>query len=288
MVIISWTTMKLPTLSALCCALSLALLEPACGAAAPAPPAKTAPAAPADNVTQGDILALTRLVLDTSQNLAKQQHRNLSHLGLLVGGIVAVVGFFGFREFNSIVKPFKDKLETLQTTHETSLANQLLDFQERSHHNARALVATQITWDQLSVFETIPAEEQSMREAVLAEIVRHIDRAMPPGYQDRMDPYLSGLLLIRKAYAMRYLGNFADALALARIAIKLDGDASKGLWVFNAACYAALLMRAEECCELLAEAIRIDPRNRADAETDEDFDGIRQHAAFAALLARTA
>lgn len=288
MVITAWTTMKLPTPSALCCALCLALSPPAWAAAAPAPPAKTASAAPVDNVTQSDILALTRQVLDTSKSLAEQQHRNLSHLGLLVGGIVAVLGFFGFREFHSIVKPFKDKLETLQSTHETSLANQLLDFQERSHHNARALVATQITWDQLSVFDKIPAEEQARRELVLAEIVRHIDRAMPPGYQARMDPYLAGLLLIRKAYAMRYLGDVAGALALARVAINLDGDASKGLWVFNAACYAALLMRAEECCELLAEAIRIDPRNRADAETDEDFDGIRQHPAFVALLARTA
>ncbi len=53
---------------------------------------------------------------------------------------------------------------------------------------------------------------------------------------------------------------------------------------YNKACAYALMKEIEQACEWLEKAINLDETCREMAQTDEDFDGIRDDPAFQALI----
>jgi hypothetical protein len=69
------------------------------------------------------------------------------------------------------------------------------------------------------------------RKELYEAVVRHVDRALPADFENKLDTYLAGLLLIRNSYALKRLGDFTAAFKAAKAAVALDGDGSKAVWV---------------------------------------------------------
>jgi hypothetical protein len=246
--------------------------------ATPSPQAQAALTTPSQQnmVTQGELLTLTKMVLDTSKEQSERAREHLNWFMSVIGVLAAILAFLGFREIKSIGAPYKEKLEAL-----------IAEFQERSHHNARALVSATVASNFLNQAEKLKQGEDDLgRQALFRAVTEHVDQALPEEYEKKLDPYLIGLLLMRKAYALKRLDRFAEAYDASVKGIELSGDKSNDLWRFNAACYAACNGNEMGCCKWLAEAIRLNPKNRSDAADvkETDFARVRDAPCFIALI----
>ena len=292
--------------------------------------------------TTGDVLALTRQVLETSQSHSQRSHDYLRNIFYALGFIAAGLGFFGFREIKSVLKPYKDKLEAmtlahdekikaiseahdaalkkqaeevnvlkreheeamaeqlasiealkgehelamteqldsitkLRDEHEQAMTTQIEEFVNLSQLNAKALVVASTIWQYIGVDN--PDEDQ------LREAVRLADSSIPAEDIHKLDAFLAGVLLIRKAYAQKRLGDFEGAFESASRAVNINGDGSKNFWVSNTACYAALAGRPDECFMYLERALRTDPASRDRVQKDPDLDRVRDDPRFNNIFA---
>jgi tetratricopeptide (TPR) repeat protein len=225
------------------------------------------------------------MVLDTSKEQSERAREHLTELMTLIGAAAAILAFFGFREIKSIGTPYKEKLEALRLDYENKLNAQIEEFREKSHNNARALVASQLTWNLLEQAKKLqPGTDDAGRITLFQAVVDHVNKALPADYVEKLDTYLAGLLLMRKAFALKRLGDCEGAFDAAVTALQADGSTSRSEWAYNAACYAALSRRVKECCELLDQAVRLDPSNRQDAKSETDFDSVRGEPGFIAIV----
>jgi adenylate cyclase len=88
--------------------------------------------------------------------------------------------------------------------------------------------------------------------------------------------------LVLGATAWYYLGDTEQALEFARRAREAYPE-GPGV-MYNTACIYAKMGRHEEAIDLLENAVELGTRNKRYFETDTDFDSIRDHPRFKALL----
>lgn len=235
-------------------------------------------------VTQGELLSLSKMVLDYSKEQGDHARENLTWFMSVIAGLAAILAFFGVREFQSMGKPYKEKLDVLKKDYEDKLDNQIKEFQEKSHNNARALVASQLTWNYLEDAKKPSTGNGASSIVLFKAVVEHVNDAVPADYDKKLDPYLAGLLLMRKAFALKRLGDNEGAYLASAAALKVDGETSRGQWAYNAACYAALTGRLQECCLYLSQAVQLEPSNGPDALKDPDFIAVQNEPAFIAIV----
>ena len=96
-----------------------------------------------------------------------------------------------------------------------------------------------------------------------------------------LNPHNTGLW-INLAYIRRRTQSVEAAAATLQRAF--HANPRDALANFNMACYRAVQNRPEEALELLRDALQIDPKLRAMAKSEQDFDSIRALPAFQKLL----
>lgn len=252
-----------------------AVLQPTATSASAAAIESAAPA------TTGDVLNLTRQVLDLSKAHSEKSFDYLKNLFYFIGGVTALLGFLGIRKLEEVIKPYREKAEALQKEHEAAMKKQMDSFTEISQANARAQVIASSIWEYIEDSQKVAGKAQ---EEKLRDVITLVESALPSNMFDKLDSYLAGVLLIRKAYALKRLGDYQAAYESAVKALSLNEATAKHFWVYNAACYAALAGQTAECYVLLRRAIREDATARADAATEEDFESIRNSPEFRSLL----
>ena len=279
------------------------------------PPLPKEVTGPQPAVSQSDILALTRLVLETSIQHAKQTQSYIKYLLAFIAGLAALASFFGYREYQKIVKPFRDSLDAAKADFDLKYQSQIAETEklgrgyadqlklqteqyerlkeeyvasvnsqiEMSHNNSKALVFIPLILNSLAAAESLKNDIEA-RQNALRDVVISSDAAMPPNCQGKIDSYLVGLLLMRKAYALKRLGDYASAFKCVSDAIEFDGNKTKDEWFYNHACYAALAGENNICFVSLEEAIKLEPKNRDDASKESDFLKIKDDPRYLALV----
>jgi tetratricopeptide (TPR) repeat protein len=87
-----------------------------------------------------------------------------------------------------------------------------------------------------------------------------------------------------RGYALRNLGRLEDALASYDKALEFKPDDDDNTF-YNKACYYALRSQIEQAIQNLQQAIDLNPdKYREMAKTDSDFDSMRSHPQFQALI----
>ncbi len=84
------------------------------------------------------------------------------------------------------------------------------------------------------------------------------------------------------AFALAHLGRFSDAEDMADRAIK--NDPSDNINHYNLACLFALLKQPEKALDFLKVAVGAAPRLMERIEHDGDFESLRDHPRFVALM----
>ncbi|APA69909.1 hypothetical protein YQ44_21325 [Janthinobacterium sp. 1_2014MBL_MicDiv] len=174
------------------------------------------------------------------------------------------------------------QMQAVKTDHETQMQKMVEEFTSRMHRNAVALIASQLIWDVIDRSEREHISE-AVKEDLYRDVVSRVDKVCGPG-DDLMDGYLTAILLIRKAYVLKRLGEFAFAYETTVRALAVAGENPHVSWLYNAACYAALASLPDQCCEYLTKAVQVSAEMREDARTDSDFDSVKTLDAFIALV----
>lgn len=247
--------------------------------------------------TSTEVLQVSKIVLEhTRDHIDEMRHFMFGSFAAILG----IAAFFGYHGFKDIIDPINQSISDLKiaTTKqaEESLQKFIIESQEISHINGKALAALPIAMILIDDAEKLERtnsaaaraglrpHERSVIEKIYQEIASTIDEVLSENHSRRLDPYVAGLLLMRKAYAIKRLNNFDGAFVCSSEAIKLNGDKTKASWYYNHACYAATSQHFEECFSSLRTAIKLDHRNRADAVGEKDFKTIQQDPRFEAVV----
>jgi uncharacterized Ntn-hydrolase superfamily protein len=91
-----------------------------------------------------------------------------------------------------------------------------------------------------------------------------------------------GTTLSLESFILFEQGDYAGAAA--SIAAHLKRVPDSPLLLYNLSCYEALAGRRDEALAHLAQALRLDPRMRVQAEADADFSALREDELFLALV----
>lgn len=248
--------------------------------------------------TSTEVLQVSKIVLEhTRDHIDEMRHFMFGSFA----AILAIAAFFGFRGFKDIVDPIKQSISDVKTATAKQVADSLQKFivesQKISQINGKALAALPFALiliddaEKLEKINLVVAKEglkspydRKEIEKTYHDIVRTVDDVLSESHSPRLDAYVAGLLLMRKAYALKRLNDFEGAFACSSQAIKLNGDKTKPDWYYNHACYAAKSKHSDECFSALRTAIRLDNRNRGEADGDPDFEGVRQNPRFEMLM----
>ncbi|MBW3585367.1 MAG: tetratricopeptide repeat protein, partial [Cyanobacteria bacterium 0813] len=86
-----------------------------------------------------------------------------------------------------------------------------------------------------------------------------------------------------RGYALGNLGRWEEAIASYDKALEFKPDYQPAF--YNKACYYALQSQIDQAIQNLQQAINLNPEKyREMAKTDSDFDSIRSHTGFQALI----
>lgn len=118
-----------------------------------------------------------------------------------------------------------------------------------------------------------------------------IDRVCDLRVEDHAEPIaelrrLLGIHLVwiavRRASLFHAPGRYPEGVAVLREAAARRGD--HAVLLYDLACYESLAGEIDDALAHLARAVELDPGLRAGADSDSDFDSIRQDPRFAALV----
>ncbi len=119
---------------------------------------------------------------------------------------------------------------------------------------------------------------------VYRQMKRYREALFPLGQALLLEPRNTRVWLLI-GYCQKRIGRCDLAIESLENALYMDPNSP--LILYNLACYLALANRVDQCLETLSRAILIDAKLRHAAQTETDFDGLRENPDFVALTALT-
>lgn len=236
-------------------------------------------------VTQKEYFDLLKAVLDT----ARENNEHLKEVITVAGWgatiIVACFAFFGLREIRSFTEPLKAKLAKLEEDYSATSARLSKTLEDKIHRDIRAMVETGFALNLMEMTQRNSGfnGNEDAERLQYVNVVRHLDRAL--NLYKPEDPMLIAWIEGNRAFCLKRLGRYSDALAAAETAYlckKTIGDDLATI-AFNAACYANLTGNTDKALHWLEISVKEDGRNAADAWDDADLATLLTNPQFQAI-----